>query len=542
MKRHHLLFLAVCSSIALAPRSAQAQAFGLNELGSCAFARGFAVTSSPCKDASTIFWNPGAAAGLKGNSLLVGAAAIAINAKFTRDSALGEHKADVPLALVPHFFFNRSMGDRMAVGIGVYVPYGLTSQWKDDFPGRFLAKKASIHSIYIQPNFAMSFKKGNWMFGGGPVFAMSNVELVQAADLADQVASVDSVTAPTTRNVIRFSQLGIARKTEFARATLKGSATGMGISLGGMGKLNDKWTMGFRYLSAIKMEYNDADASFEQKATGLVFATGNPLGYPAGTLFDTLVAIRGRFCSAASGTMPVAPGATPGSAQTCAAIGLLGNQKVKTAITHPDQFQIGFAYSGFKDWNIAVDYAWTGWRKFGELPVDFANDSLPTCRSTKTALDPTVCDFSTIDKKFTTTSSAIAPVAVTLPAGATGSIDAPLFEDYNNTSSLRVGVEHTLKSGWIVRLGFAGVASAAPDETVTPLLPEQDRSYWSIGSAIPIIKDKVTLDATYGLVLGSGRRGRIDERLSRAQSGLALNSGIYDLSANVFSMSLKANF
>ena len=129
--------------------AAQAQAFGLNELGSCAFSRGFAATSAPCNDASAIFWNPGATAGLKGTSLYAGAAAIAINAKFTRDSARGAHEGDVPLAIVPHLFLNRTSGS-LAYGIGVYVPYGLTSQWEDDFPGRFLAKKASLIEEYLK--------------------------------------------------------------------------------------------------------------------------------------------------------------------------------------------------------------------------------------------------------------------------------------------------------------------------------------------------------------------------------------------------------
>ena len=42
------------------PAIARAQAFGLNEIGSCALARGFATTSAPCDDASSIYWNPGA--------------------------------------------------------------------------------------------------------------------------------------------------------------------------------------------------------------------------------------------------------------------------------------------------------------------------------------------------------------------------------------------------------------------------------------------------------------------------------------------------
>jgi len=511
MQRHHLLSLAVCSSLLLAPASASGQAFGINEIGSCAFSRGFAATSAPCDDASSIFWNPAALIGLKGNSMLVGIAAIKINAQFERDSALGLHKGDVPVQPVPHLFFNRTMGD-MAYGVGVYVPYGLTSQWKDDFPGRFLAKKASIASIYIQPNVARSFKGGKWLVGGGPVIGHSTVELIQPADLSEQIAALNTTTNPTT--VTRFSQLGIGKRTAFATATLEGGSFSYGLNIGFLGKLTEDWTVGGRYLSSLMFEFNDADASFKQEATGIVFPAGNALGYPAGTLFDTLATVRGRFCSAAGATMPSAPGPTAGSAQTCAAAGLLGTQTVTTRIPHPDQLQVGFAYRGFEHWLIAVDYEWTGWRKFTNLPVDFSQDSITTFCTT--GAPTATCDYDVLDRD--------------------------LFEDYQNTSALRIGVETTLKNGWLVRGGFSGVAAAAPDETVTPLLPEQDRTYWSLGTAIPVIADKVTLDAAYGFVLGVGRRGRIDERLARSVLASSLNSGVFSLNAHVLSLSLKATF
>jgi long-chain fatty acid transport protein len=504
-------YLAVIAAFAFAPSLAHAQAFGLNEIGSCAFARGFSATSAPCNDASVIFWNPGAAVGLKGNSLYAGAAAIAIDAKFKRDSSLGEHEADVPTQIVPHIFLNHTSGT-LAYGLGVYVPYGLTSQWRDDFPGVFLAKKASIKTIYIQPNIARSFVNGKWQVGGGPVIGRSSVELVQGADLADQIATVDSVQNPAVRNVIRFSQLGIARRTEFSRATLKGDAMSYGINLGVLGKINDQWSVGVRYLSSLMFKYDDADANFVQRETKVVFPAGNPLGYPANTRFDTLASVRARFCTAAGAAMRAPFG---GAAATCTAVGLLGTQKVKTQIAHPDQLQFGAAYRGFKDWMIAVDYEWAGWRKFRELPVDFALDTLGTCPTQKAPTDPK-CDFEVLDRT--------------------------LLEDYNNTSSLRVGAEHTMKNGWLLRLGFSGVAAAAPDETVTPLLPEQDRTYWSIGTGIPLMKDRATLDVAYGFVLGSSRRGRIDERAARTVTASALNSGIYELHANVLSLSLKSSF
>src|SRR5688572_2800222 len=150
MQRHRSMrYLAVIASLAFAaPVAAYAQAFGVNEIGTCAASRGFAVTGSPCQDASSIFWNPGARTGTKGWSFLAGLAAIQINAEFEQDTTFREFEGDVPTALVPHFFVNYtptggplSLKGKATWGLGAYVPYGLTSQWRDDFPGRFQAKK-----------------------------------------------------------------------------------------------------------------------------------------------------------------------------------------------------------------------------------------------------------------------------------------------------------------------------------------------------------------------------------------------------------------
>ena len=83
----------------------------------------------------------------------LGAALIDISGGFRRDTTARRYKSDVDPTLVPHLFVNRLMG-RMALGLGVYVPYGLTSQWHSDFPGRFEAQRASLKTFYVQPNIA----------------------------------------------------------------------------------------------------------------------------------------------------------------------------------------------------------------------------------------------------------------------------------------------------------------------------------------------------------------------------------------------------
>ena len=444
------------------PAVAGAQAFGLNEIGSCAVSRGFAQTAAPCDDASRVFWNPGVLGATPGFSLYLGAAAIMIDGDFTRDTTFTRYEGDVPTAIVPHFFVDYRGAGKLAYGLGVYVPYGLTSQWADDFPGRFSAKKASLQTLYVQPNIAYQLTE-NWSVGGGPIFGHSSVELIQAVDLA----GVETPAGPT------FGELGIPARTEFARASLKGSATGFGFAVGVHGKLTPTWAMGLRFLSQVKFEYDDADATFEPRPTGLVLAANNPFGVPGGTPVDALVA--SQFVSG----------------------GALTAQKVSTEIKHPAQVQAGFAYTGIAATTINIDYAWVGWKSFKELPVNFKG----------------------------------------------GAPSKVIEEDYNNTSSIRFGVERRMTNGLALRGGLAAATSAAPPETVTPLLPEMDRGYGTLGVGLPAM-GRFGLDASYAHVFTKGSRGRIDERPegSTATQALALNSGFYTLSANIFSLSLKAAF
>jgi long-chain fatty acid transport protein len=451
------------------PAAAGAQAFGLNEIGSCALARGFAATASPCDDASSIYWNPGAMPRARGWTVSGGAAIIKIDGSFVQDTTGREWEGDVPTAVVPHFFVNYRGAGKLAYGLGVYVPYGLTSQWTDDFPGRFAAKKASLQTIYVQPNISYQITP-NWSIGGGPVFGHSTVELVQAVDLSQQRTSA---TGPT------FGQLGIPLRTEFARATLKGSSTAFGVDVGLHGRLTPVWEMGVRFLSQLSFNYDDADATFEQRPTGLILAAGNPIT-PGGISLPVDQVVAGSF----------------------AAGGPLTTQKVSTQIRHPAQVQVGFAYSGFTNTTLSAEYSYVGWKSFNQLPVDFTN---ATPASTAT--------------------------------------DKVIQEDYNNTSGIRLGADYRLLSGIALRAGFTATAAAAPDETVTPLLPEQDRALGMFGIGYPF-GGRYALDATYAHIFTPGRRGRIDERTpgSTPQQAIALNNGSYSLSANILSLTLKASF
>jgi long-chain fatty acid transport protein len=490
MQRHRSTrsFLAVVSLALALPTAARAQGFGINEIGTCAASRAFAVTGSPCQDASVIFWNPAAATTLKGWSGLAGTAFISIGGAFIQDTTFRRFEGDVPLAVVPHLFVNYkpasgplSLNGKAAWGLGVYVPYGLTSQWTDSFPGRFQAKKAALQTVYIQPNFAYQITS-KWSVGAGPVIAVSDVELIQALDLSAQVAN-PTTTPPTT-----FAQLGIARRTEFGRARLKGRSTAFGGHLGVFGAPTPEWTVGARFLLPITFDYGGSDATFTQTNTGIVLPPGNPIcANPAGP---------DPSACAGGATGPANIDALM-TARAFGASGPLVSQDVFTQITHPAQVQAGVGYTGFKDWTLSGDYIWTGWKRFKELPIFFSG-----------------------------------------PASVSNRV---LIEDYNNSSAVRLSAQRAFTNGAQLRFGVSGVASAAPDETVTPLLPEQDRAYLSIGGAYPI-NSNFTIEGAYLKVLAPGKRGRIDDRTLRTQTAAQLNTGRYELDANVFSVSLKVTY
>ena len=175
----------------------------------------------------------------------------------------------------------------------------------------------------------------------------------------------------------------------------------------------------------------------------------------------------------------------------------LSSQSVATRIRHPAQLEVGVGYSGLVNTLLSADFLWTRFSVFDQLPVTFN--------------------------------------------GPASLFNRTLLEDYNNSWTIRAGIEHAFPIGIKGRAGFDYVKSPAPDVTVTPLLPDMNRRNYSLGIGVPL-NPRYTLDAGWLHVDTSGRRGRIIERTSESQTAADLNSGFYELSANVWALSIRANF
>jgi long-chain fatty acid transport protein len=229
---------------------------------------------------------------------------------------------------VPQAFVNYRASDRLAVGLGVFAPYGLGLKWEvcdiadannpaaclpeNNFEGRFTGYDNAFRGIYIQPTVAYQLVPGRISVGAGLDYVRGNIEVHQRAD----------VPASGLRGL------------DVADATLKGEGTGFTFHVGGIARLTERASLGVRYLHSVEVEM-DGDADFEPVPTG-----------NAG--IDALIAAQ-------------------------IASGVLGDQGIGTTMEFPSQLVVGISLAATPRLNLMADYQRTGWESFDQLDIDFEN-------------------------------------------------------------------------------------------------------------------------------------------------------------------------
>jgi long-chain fatty acid transport protein len=119
-----------------------------------ATARGnaFAATAD---NPSAIFYNPAGITQLEGTRALLGAYAITLKERVELDTPGDNTKfssINTDLQTVPTFFVTWKQPQHpIALGLGVYAPYGFAVEYPDDTPFRTVARKGSIQYITVNP-------------------------------------------------------------------------------------------------------------------------------------------------------------------------------------------------------------------------------------------------------------------------------------------------------------------------------------------------------------------------------------------------------
>ncbi|HOX20560.1 MAG TPA: outer membrane protein transport protein [Gemmatimonadales bacterium] len=449
----------VLTAVLVMPRPVEAQGFSVNEHGSCSMGRGGTGVASPCADGSAIFINPAGLLLAKGKGVTsAGATMIRATGDFT-NSTTGEVSSLVEETHpVPALFMGYGLSDNATIGFGVFAPYGLAIEWPTTAEGRFLGYYSSVKGIYFQPSFGLK-ASDRLSFGIGFDITSSSVELKQRVDLADQEA------APG----VTFANLGVAYGTDFADVQLAGNDISTGFHIGAIAKLTDDLSFGIRYLSKQTVNVDDGLATITQVETNLYLAPGNPLGLPAGTPIDALVA----------------PQFQPG--------GSLVNQGGTATLPYPAQLSMGLTLQATDKLRLLGDVGIQYWSVWETLPLNFALLGEKT-----------------------------------------------IVENYKNTTSWRLGAEYLVGSKSTARLGIIAHNAAAPDQTVTPNLPEAARTEFTAGFGSRI-NERFGFDLAYQYIDQADRQGRSGDG-GMAVPTAALNDGVYTFQANLVGITLTYSF
>jgi long-chain fatty acid transport protein len=159
--------LAASVGIVFAAGSTQVMAtgFGLYEPDVSTMGTAYAGAAATADNASVVAVNPAGMSRLEGNNLTLNNALILAytdikNASGTAAAPNNTNKGDmVPRILlgsafltVPHVIF-----ENMTLGLGLYAPFGLKTNYEDTFQGRAFGDKSNVTVVTLQPTVSYAF-------------------------------------------------------------------------------------------------------------------------------------------------------------------------------------------------------------------------------------------------------------------------------------------------------------------------------------------------------------------------------------------------
>ncbi|WP_111412838.1 OmpP1/FadL family transporter [Billgrantia lactosivorans] len=142
----------------------------------------------------------------------------------------------VPDSLIPYAFYAQPLTERLSVGFGVYVPFGASTDYDDDFEGRYHGTLTELSVITAQPT--LSYRLTDRLsFGAGLTYNRAEGELaVKVPHIEDAVNGTPP--SPETDEEVRVS----------------GDDDAWGYHLGLMYRPTDATSLGLTYRSSVEFE------------------------------------------------------------------------------------------------------------------------------------------------------------------------------------------------------------------------------------------------------------------------------------------------
>ena len=161
MKQRHTLRTLPALVLAAFSGASSAAGFALLEQNASGIGNAYAGSAAVAENASTIYFNPAGMTQLAGAEMSVGVSAVRPSFKFSNTgsnnapAATGGTGGDAGgWAAIPNGYVALPFSSTMSFGVGLGAPFGLVTEYDDDWVGRFQATKFDIKTVNLNPSLA----------------------------------------------------------------------------------------------------------------------------------------------------------------------------------------------------------------------------------------------------------------------------------------------------------------------------------------------------------------------------------------------------
>jgi long-chain fatty acid transport protein len=212
--------------------------------------------AASAEDASTVFFNPAGMTRLKGTQVVAGGHLISPSSKFSGSASIagllpisGTNGGDAgSAALVPSLYVSHELNERLRLGLGIGAPFGLSTEYDNDWVGRYHAIKSEVSTFNINPSVA--YKVNDQLSLGAGISVMrASAELSNAVDYS--ALCLNNLPAATC-GVLGLTSMGDTATDGLV--SIEGDDWGYGFNLGLLYELTEQTRIGASYRSKVKQE------------------------------------------------------------------------------------------------------------------------------------------------------------------------------------------------------------------------------------------------------------------------------------------------
>ena len=296
-------------------------------------------------DASTLFYNPAGLAKLSNSEVTAAVNLVAPHIKYSDAEATyrrgGRVKGETggkiteDLVVAPHLYGAYKVNDDVTLGLGMYVPFGSSTEYSKDSVLRHHLNQLGLTTIAVEPVVAYKVNEQHSV-GVGLVAQYSAAELRKYADwdATGALSGLASLQASQRAGrPVSVDATGLAD----GHAEVKGNDWGFGYHLGWLWDVNDRTRVGVNYRSKVKHNLEgtanwSADGAYAQMAFPRISA-------------------------------PVAAGGN----------GYAAHEKAAVKIVTPESLSVHGMYKATDKLNLFGDLTWTRHSRFNKAELVFEN-------------------------------------------------------------------------------------------------------------------------------------------------------------------------